>query len=163
MALAAAQRPPGRVIELGAGTGAITRQLLAHGVPPDGLTCIELDPGFVDYLRQAFPHVEAVQGTAESLARIWGERGHGPAAAIVSSLPIRLFDDAATHAVLAASCAVARPGAPFVQLTFRASNPIPRRILQVHGLTGRRRGLVWANVPPAFVWLYRLNEAGAAA
>ncbi|MGZ5939428.1 MAG: class I SAM-dependent methyltransferase, partial [Rhizomicrobium sp.] len=38
---------PGPILELGPGTGAITKELLGRGVAPERLTLIEYDPDFV--------------------------------------------------------------------------------------------------------------------
>jgi phosphatidylethanolamine/phosphatidyl-N-methylethanolamine N-methyltransferase len=44
------------------------------------------------------------------------------------------------------------PGAPFVQFTYAMVTPIPKATstITVHGSE-----LVWANLPPARVWVYR--------
>ena len=42
----------GPVLELGPGTGAITTEILAHGVAPQDLTCVEYDGGFARHLRK---------------------------------------------------------------------------------------------------------------
>lgn len=152
MAEAIRRRPAGPVIELGAGTGAVTRQLLRHGVTADLLTCVELDHGFVTYLRAAMPGVDVICAPAEQLATIWRRE---PAGAIVSTLPIRLFPDDLKLQVLHATLSTMTPGAPLVQLTFRPSSPIPSHVLFACGLAAERREIVWANIPPAFVWSYR--------
>lgn len=156
MAEAVLQRPAASVIELGAGTGAVTRQLLKHGdLTPDLLTCVELDSGFVTYLRATLPGVNVICAPAEQLAKLWTEEQREPAGAIVSTLPIRLFPDDLKLQVLDAALPVMAPDAPIVQLTFRPSTPIPSRVLFAHGLAAQRREIVWANVPPAFIWIYR--------
>ncbi len=43
------------VVELGAGTGAITRALLAGGVPAERLVVVEIVPDMAAHLAQAFP------------------------------------------------------------------------------------------------------------
>jgi phosphatidylethanolamine/phosphatidyl-N-methylethanolamine N-methyltransferase len=155
MAEAIRQRPAGPVIELGAGTGAVTRQLLKHGVTADLLTCVELDRGFVTYLCATLPGVDVICAPAEELATLWSEWRRAPAGAIVSTLPIRLFPDDLKLQVLEATLSTMAPGAPIVQLTFRPSSPIPSHVLFACGLAAERREIVWANVPPAFVWSYR--------
>jgi len=48
------RRPDGgvRIVEMGPGTGAITRGILEAMRPDDQLDCFELNPDFADYLRQ---------------------------------------------------------------------------------------------------------------
>jgi len=44
------------------------------------------------------------------------------------------------------------PGAPFVQFTYAAVSPIPRRLDRVKSQVSER---IWTNIPPARVWVYR--------
>jgi phosphatidylethanolamine/phosphatidyl-N-methylethanolamine N-methyltransferase len=44
------------------------------------------------------------------------------------------------------------PGAPFVQFTYNAVAPIPKRLDRVSAQASER---VWMNIPPARVWVYR--------
>src|SRR5271165_225818 len=48
------------IIELGAGTGAVTRQLIRNGVDPEKLTLIEIDSQLGGHLRRRFPHSDVV-------------------------------------------------------------------------------------------------------
>ena len=45
----------GRVIEFGAGTGVITRAILARGVRPADVTMFEMNPDFTASLTRQFP------------------------------------------------------------------------------------------------------------
>ena len=49
---------PGLVIELGAGTGAVTRALLERGLCPERLVVIERTPAFVRLLKDRFAQVQ---------------------------------------------------------------------------------------------------------
>ena len=53
----------GPVVELGPGTGVVTRALLDRGIPEDRLILIELNPSFADHVRRMFP--QATVGTAQ--------------------------------------------------------------------------------------------------
>ena len=52
------------VLELGPGTGVITREILNLGLPPDKLVSVEYDPEFVRNLQKEFPDVNVLQGDA---------------------------------------------------------------------------------------------------
>ncbi|MFI7601874.1 class I SAM-dependent methyltransferase [Actinoplanes sp. NPDC049681] len=58
--------PPGepRVVDLGAGTGKLTRQIAARGLP---VTAVDPSEGMLTELRRALPDVPAHVGTAEAL------------------------------------------------------------------------------------------------
>jgi len=53
------------VVDIGAGTGKLTRAVLALG--GTGVTAVDPDPKMLDALREKTPGVEAVTGTAEAL------------------------------------------------------------------------------------------------
>ena len=44
------------------------------------------------------------------------------------------------------------PGAPFVQFTYAMVSPIPMRPADV---SAHASELIWQNLPPARVWVYR--------
>ena len=52
------RNPRGYVIELGAGTGAITAALLGRGIPADRLIPVECSETMVRLLKRRFPHVK---------------------------------------------------------------------------------------------------------
>jgi phosphatidylethanolamine/phosphatidyl-N-methylethanolamine N-methyltransferase len=45
------------------------------------------------------------------------------------------------------------PGAPFVQFTYAMVTPIPKRAN--HKIHAHASELIWQNLPPARVWVYR--------
>lgn len=142
----------GPVIELGPGTGPVTEALVEHGVDPARLVLVEFNPEFCRLLRTKFPQATVVQGNAYSLRRVLGKVLSEPAAAVVSGLPLvtkpmitrlRLFSDA---------CAVMAPSCPFIQFTYAVLPPIPT---DFNGVTAEASDLIWMNLPPARVWVYR--------
>ncbi|WP_243063900.1 class I SAM-dependent methyltransferase [Humibacter sp. RRB41] len=58
--------PAGRVLDVGAGTGAVTA-LLVRELQPSAVTAVDPSSSFVDALRQRFPEVEVERASAESL------------------------------------------------------------------------------------------------
>ncbi len=55
------------VIELGAGTGVVSRALLEGGLPPERVTVVEIVPSMATHLRQMLPGVEVIEGDARAL------------------------------------------------------------------------------------------------
>jgi len=142
----------GPIIELGPGTGPVTEALVEHGVDPARLVLVEFNPDFCRLLRTRYPSATVVQGDAYRLKRLLGTYLLEPAAAVVSGLPLvtkplrtrlRLISDAMT--LLAA-------GAPFVQFTYAMLPPIPK---ELSGVRAEASELIWMNLPPARVWVYR--------
>jgi phosphatidylethanolamine/phosphatidyl-N-methylethanolamine N-methyltransferase len=142
------------VIELGAGTGAVTRQLIRNGVDPKKLTLLEIDAQLGGHLRRRFPDVDVVIAPAEDLANLWQERNGGGVGAIVSTLPMRLFSKKLIYLVMKNSLQVLGDGGMFVQFTYRQHSPVPSRVLKALGLKAWRYTRVWLNLPPAAIWVY---------
>jgi len=62
------------VIELGPGTGVVTRALIEHGVAPGRIVAIEYSPEFCAMIRERFPGVTVIEGDAYDLDRTLGGR-----------------------------------------------------------------------------------------
>src|SRR5689334_10385547 len=75
------------VLELGAGTGAVTRELLRR-IMPEKLTIIERSPAFITFLHQHFSSVNIIEGDA-SYASQFVKYSSDKVDVIVSSLPLR--------------------------------------------------------------------------
>lgn len=155
MTRAILDRPAPHVIELGAGTGAVTRQLIHNGVAEADLTLMEIDAQLGGHLRRTFPKVDVVISPAQDLARIWRERNGPPVGAVVSTLPMRLFSKKLIRSVMRNSLETLAPGGLFVQFTYRQGSPAPLRIVGKLGLSAEQYCRVWANLPPAAIWVYR--------
>ncbi len=149
MSWAIASRPESHVIELGAGTGAVTRQLLRSGLPPENLTVLEIDSLLGGHLRRTFPHLDVIIAPAQELATLWRERNGPCVGAIVSTMPMRLFSRKLIRAIMKNAMSVLAPGGIFVQFTYRQNSPVPEHIAEQLGLSGERYCRVWVNLPPA--------------
>ncbi|HEY0504953.1 MAG TPA: methyltransferase domain-containing protein [Lysobacter sp.] len=146
-----------RVIELGGGTGAITRALLAHGILGRDLLVVELSDALHAHLEARFPQVRLALGDARDLPGIAGRSGFlmdGPADAIVSGLGLLAMPADAQRDVLAASFACLYADAPFIQFTYGAQPPVPDEVARELRLQVRKGTFVLRNVPPATVYVY---------
>lgn len=145
----------GYVVELGGGTGPVTRAILDIGVPPDRLIVVERDPLLHRHLAERYPNVRVLQGDAMHLQQLLQREGIRPVKAIVSSLPLLIMKKAVQHRIGTQAFAALEPGAPFIQFTYGLFSPLNRRQLGVHGTVEDR---VLQNLPPASVWLYRKSR-----
>ncbi len=143
---------PGPIIELGPGTGPVTEALVAQGIDPSRLVLVEFDPTFCRLLRTRYPDATVVQGDAYGLKRLLAGLLQQPAAAVVSGLPLFTKPLRVRLRLLFEAFGVMSPGAPFVQFTYNAVPPIPKRLERVRAEASER---VWMNIPPARVWVYR--------
>jgi len=149
----------GYVVELGAGTGPVTRAILEAGVAPERLVVIERNPTLHRHLKERYPDVRVMLGDAVRLRRMMKQNGISPVIAIVSSLPLRSMKESERCRIADESFSVLEPGAPFIQFTYGLSSPLPRRGLGVHG---RLKDRVLQNLPPANIWLYTNTSPRAA-
>ncbi len=145
-------RRPGPIIELGPGTGPVTQALVAQGIDPLRLVLVEADPTFCRLLRARYPTATVVQGDAYSLKRLLAGLLQQPAAGVVSGLPLFTKPLQTRLRLLFEAFGLMSPGAPFVQFTYNALAPIPKRLDRVSAEASER---VWMNIPPARVWVYR--------
>jgi phosphatidylethanolamine/phosphatidyl-N-methylethanolamine N-methyltransferase len=140
------------VVELGPGTGAITKALIDHGVDQERLVLVEYNPGFCALLRDRYPQAKVVQGDAYSLRdTLWNVLA-APAAAVVSGLPLVTKPMMTRLKLIRDAFAALAPGAPFVQFTYSVAPPIPKSLPGVSTEASER---IWMNLPPARVWVYR--------
>jgi len=151
---------PGTVVELGPGTGRVTRALLDAGIDPQELIAIERDAAFCRLLRERFPAVRIVSGDARKLETPLRRAGSGEVRAVVSSLPLLCMTSEHRRAVLSEITAVLNGEGVLVQYTYGMTAPVPPDLAAELGVVGERANWVLANLPPASVWRYRPNGAG---
>jgi phosphatidylethanolamine/phosphatidyl-N-methylethanolamine N-methyltransferase len=154
------QLPKGcrRVIELGGGTGVLTRAVLDHGIAPEDLLVLELNEELHQHLHRAFPGVAAVCGDAMHLREIASEHGFAGerrADAIVSGLGLLSMPRISQQLILSAAFDCLQQDGRFVQFTYGPANPVSREVVDALGLTSRRASFTWWNVPPATVYVYQ--------
>jgi phosphatidylethanolamine/phosphatidyl-N-methylethanolamine N-methyltransferase len=145
---------PGRVLELGPGTGAITRALIRRGLGSSRVLAIEADPTFARLLRGRFPDLEVIEGDATDAGRI---EALGPFNAIISSLPLLNFPVHERAALVLELLRLLPPGAPFVQYSYGVRPPLPRSADVRVTLVAK----VWRNLPPARIWVFQSKGAEA--
>ncbi len=155
MSWAIADRPAPHVVELGAGTGAVTRQLISYGVKSEQLTLLEIDSQLGGHLRRSFPEVDVIISPAQQLEKLWLKRNGPPVGAVISTMPMRLFSAKTILSIMRNSLSVLEQGGVFVQFTYRQKSPVPERICEALELQGERYCRVWINLPPAGIWVYR--------
>ncbi|MDP9195931.1 MAG: methyltransferase [Pseudomonadota bacterium] len=143
--------PGATVVELGAGTGVVTRALVDRGVRPEDIVAVERDDHFCAMLRETFPRIAVAQDDAFDIRGIVQRRGISRLSAIVSGLPLLWKTPEERLAFLRDCLSVLPPGRPLVQYTYHRASPI---IVDDPSIRVRRVARVWMNVPPATVWAY---------
>jgi phosphatidylethanolamine/phosphatidyl-N-methylethanolamine N-methyltransferase len=141
---------PGPVLELGAGTGSLTRGLVRAGCAPERIIAVETEPRLAAVLRREFSGMTVIEGDATRIGEALAGRVHR-LSTVVSSLPIKWFSLDAQRAIVKPCLALLGPGGRFLQVTNAFSSPLPMDQLRV---AGREICRVWLNLLPAQIWAY---------
>jgi phosphatidylethanolamine/phosphatidyl-N-methylethanolamine N-methyltransferase len=140
------------VVELGAGTGAISQALIESGLPPEAMMMIELDRSLFEYLRERFPKVRVVNGDATRLVDILRQQGVEEVGTVISGLPMVNMPLTFQRAIVEQGLAAIAPGGCMLQYSYSPISPIPAKKL---GVEAKLVKFVLRNVPPATLWRYR--------
>jgi phosphatidylethanolamine/phosphatidyl-N-methylethanolamine N-methyltransferase len=147
----------GQIVELGPGTGPVTKALLARGVPAGRLVLVEYEARFCHMLAERYPGVKIVQGDAYGLKKTLDGKIDGQVATVVSSLPLLVRPERDRVELLHQAFELMDENGLFIQFTYGlAKSPMP---LHAHGVSGAYTGKgsapILMNIPPARVWRYR--------
>lgn len=144
------------VLELGPGTGVITKAILDRGVRPENLVSVEFSENFLPDLKQRYPGVKFVHGDAFHISQIASDLGIERFDTVVSALPLLNFPEAQRAVLIKKLLGLLGPGRPLIQFSYGFSPPVPahpRRFSVSHLTT------VLRNLPPARLWLYHHHRA----
>jgi phosphatidylethanolamine/phosphatidyl-N-methylethanolamine N-methyltransferase len=154
MARAVDPQAGGLVVELGPGTGPVTKALLARGVRRERLLLVEYDPFFCNLLAERFARTRILRGDAYALRDTLAGRLTQPVAAVVSSLPLLNEPAGRRLRLLDEAFELMGPDGVFVQFTYGLRSPFPREACTGR-YVGRSGAPILRNLPPASVWTYR--------
>ena len=140
------------IVELGPGTGVITHELLAQGVAPEKLVCVELDPTLHKHMTEQFPALQIILGDAAQLQNILADKC-AKVGAIVSAIPMANLSVEKREEILQACFAVLKPQGKIVQFTYQF-----KPITTIPGLRREFVKFVLWNMPPAFIWSLTKEE-----
>ena len=110
----------GVIVELGAGTGPITRAIAEKVRPETRVVVLERDADFARLLRDRFaaiPNFDVVEGDARDLSAILAERGIGQVDHVISGLPVPSFPKDLQKSLFRVVREVLRPDGTYDQIT----------------------------------------------
>lgn len=139
------------IVELGGGTGSLTRAILSAGIDPQRLYTLELDEELCSFLQNEFPDCHVIHGCAGQLEKILPKEIHGKVKAIVSGLPLLNFPTKAMDQVVESALSIMAPEGYMLQYTYSPRSPLPA---ERYGLQKDKLRTVLRNIPPATVWKY---------
>ncbi|TIT20497.1 MAG: methyltransferase domain-containing protein [Mesorhizobium sp.] len=144
------------VLEVGPGTGVITRAILAQGIKPENLYAVEYSSDFVRHLRQLYPGVNVIEGDAFNLDATLGDKRDLIFDSVISGVPLLNFPVAQRIAYVESLLDRIPAGRPIVQLTYGPLSPIPPGR---GDYTVEHFHFVIRNIPPTQLWIYRRGAA----
>ncbi len=149
----------GFIVEVGAGTGAITEALLERGVPPERLIAVERSVSLARHLERHFPMVRVVTGDAGELRALLcrhPDLADEGVAAVLSSLPLRSLPGEEATRIASEIRALLRPDGVLIQFTYSLAARSHWTLRDFRWLCG---SIVWGNLPPARVDVFQPNGA----
>ncbi|MCA1686249.1 MAG: methyltransferase domain-containing protein [Planctomycetia bacterium] len=108
------------VVELGAGTGPITRVIAGRAHPDCKVVVLERDPDFARLLRERFQglaNFEIVEGDVRDLAGILSDRSIGRVDHVISGLPVPSFPKGLQKDLFRVVRGILAPEATYNQIT----------------------------------------------
>jgi phosphatidylethanolamine/phosphatidyl-N-methylethanolamine N-methyltransferase len=140
------------VLELGPGTGVITKQILARGVPAEKIVSVEYSEDFYRRLVEDYAGVNFIHGDAFDLKNILGDFADKTFDCVISAVPMLSFPMEARIQLLEDLLSRIPEGRPVVQITYGPISPIIAKPDRYHI---QHFDFVVRNIPPAQLWIYR--------
>ncbi|MBB2946660.1 phospholipid N-methyltransferase [Actinoplanes lutulentus] len=148
------------VVELGPGTGPFTAAIQERLAGRGRHLAVELNPRFAEQLATRYPAVDVVTANAAGLGAVLAGRGIQHTDVVVSGLPWAAFGEEQQGDMLSGVADVLGPHGVFTTFAYVHArwSPPARRLLR--SLRSRFDEVVisrtvWANVPPALVYVCR--------
>jgi phospholipid N-methyltransferase len=148
------------IVEFGPGTGPITRELLRRKPADAKLIAIERNEEFVTLLQGQHPDLDVAHDTVQELHNILAARGEQTTDRIVSGLPWSYFEPELQRDIMTTARDSLSEGGIFVTFAYVQGLALPRawrfrQLLRELFTEVSQSEVVWANVPPAFVYTCR--------
>ena len=140
------------IVELGAGTGVVTRQILRRMPSSARLVAVEINPRFVRVLRRALrdPRLSVFEGSCAHLELALEMAGVEKADLVVSGIPFSTIGRGDGYRTLQAAKRILGPEGRFVAYQFRSH--VRRLAEPLFGPAETHRGL-W-NLPPMRIYVW---------
>jgi phosphatidylethanolamine/phosphatidyl-N-methylethanolamine N-methyltransferase len=157
--------PDLRVLELGAGTGAISNAIGARLGPGALHIALERDPELLAALEHRAPWALRLPGDALELTSHLANIAINEVDMVISALPWGYFDASRQRRILAQICSVLVPGGLFATIVCRPTRLNPRSRAFRALVDGAFKEVVptsttWANLPPARLLVCRGPRPG---
>jgi phosphatidylethanolamine/phosphatidyl-N-methylethanolamine N-methyltransferase len=148
------------IVEFGSGTGVFTREISKRIKQGTVFLAFETNPTFSALLRREFHDLNVVEHSAVELVRVLQEKNISGVDVIISGLPFALFDAELQENIIRASADALIEGGTFRAFAYVQGQLLTRgrhfrSIINKYFANVTKTGLVWMNMPPAFVYVCR--------
>jgi phosphatidylethanolamine/phosphatidyl-N-methylethanolamine N-methyltransferase len=149
-----------RVLELGAGTGAVSAAIGPRLGPDAQHIAVERDPQLLAALEYRAPWALRVAGDAVELSTLLESVGVNEVDVVISALPWGYFDTGLQRRILGQVCSVLVPGGLFSTIVCRPARLNPRSrafraLLEASFKEVVASRTTWLNIPPARLLIAR--------
>jgi phosphatidylethanolamine/phosphatidyl-N-methylethanolamine N-methyltransferase len=139
------------VLELGPGTGVITKAIIETGIAPARLYSIEYSQDFYHQLLKDYPGVNFINGDAFDLETSLGAARQQQFDCVISAVPMLNFPMATRIRLIDELLSMLPVGRPVIQISY---GPISPLVARPELYTIKHFNFVVRNIPPAQLWSY---------
>ncbi|THK37369.1 methyltransferase domain-containing protein [Ensifer sp. MPMI2T] len=140
------------VLELGPGTGVITKAILERGIAPEKLVSVEYSTDFFNQLKARFAGVQFINGDAFDLEHTLGSLKDRQFDSVVSAVPLLNFPMHRRVELIEDLLSRIPVGRPVVQISYGPLSPV---VAMPDRYSIQHLDFVVRNIPPAQLWVYR--------
>lgn len=150
----------GAVLELGPGTGPLTRALCDKLADPSRYLGVDINAEFVGLLKRKFPQFRFVCGSAHQAQEHLSAHGHDEVRAIISGLPFASLPEPVQNEIMDGLSCLLKPGVEFRTFQYVHALRLPaarrfrREMTRRFGRPAVSKPVLW-NIPPAVVMTWR--------
>jgi phospholipid N-methyltransferase len=144
------------VVELGPGTGAITREII--GKLPGDCTffAVEINPTFAEVLEKKYPQLRIYRDSAENIKKYLKKNNLKQCDLVISSLPWTYLNPQLQTKIVDTISQSLSPEGKMITYSYLHSALLSpgKRFKQKlnHNFTEVKKKIVWKNIPPAIVY-----------
>jgi phosphatidylethanolamine/phosphatidyl-N-methylethanolamine N-methyltransferase len=139
------------VLEVGPGTGTITKAILDTGLPHELLWSLEYAHEFAARLKARYPKAHVIEGDAFELAKSLGAARPAQFDSAISALPLLNFPLQTRISFVEQVLDMLSAGRPLIQFSYGPKSPVPAGLGRYKV---KRVGMVLRNIPPAQLWVF---------
>lgn len=140
---------PATIVELGAGTGPVTQEIIQRMQPHHRLIIVENDPDFCEVLRRRFPETTLIEGDASRVGQALARLGIPHVDYVISGLPTPNLPIKSKVSLWRWLAEALSPSGQFIQITVA---PMIYRKFYTRLFERVRYRMVWMNFPPGGVY-----------